>query len=138
MVGLGYNGEESCLARVSIVNYHGYIVLDTFVRPKEKVTDWRTWVSGVRPQDMQHAPSFETVQTEVAKLLEGKIVIGHAVENDTKVKHLMRQNRADLALYLIRPLVCCRRFCYPILHRYCETRKGTRLCDKLQKPKCQD
>lgn len=76
---------ESCLARVSIVNYHGYIVLDTFVRPKERVTDWRTWVSGVRPKDMNNARHFEDVQAEVAKLIDGKIVIGHAVENDTKV-----------------------------------------------------
>ena len=85
MVGLGHNGQESCLARVSIVNYHGYIVLDTFVRPRERVTDWRTWVSGVRPKDMNDARHFEDVQAEVAKLLDGKIVIGHAVENDTKV-----------------------------------------------------
>jgi hypothetical protein len=49
------------------------------------VTDWRTWVSGVRPKDMNNARHFEDVQAEVAKLLDGKIVIGHAVENDTKV-----------------------------------------------------
>lgn len=90
MVGLGLNGMESCLARVSIVNYHGYIVLDTFVRPKERVTDWRTWVSGVRPKDMNDARHFEDVQAEVAKLIDGKIVIGHAVENDTKVSRYPR------------------------------------------------
>jgi len=97
MVGLGHNGQESCLARVSIVNYHGYIVLDTFVRPRERVTDWRTWVSGVRPKDMNNARHFEDVQAEVAKLLDGKIVIGHAVENDTKVS---RSAGAGVSIFL--------------------------------------
>ena len=44
--------SEHSLARVSIVNYHGAIVLDTFVAQREKVGDWRTWVSGVRPEDV--------------------------------------------------------------------------------------
>lgn len=52
MVGVGPEGSESTLARVSIVNYHGVIMLDRFVRPREKVTDYRTWVSGVREEDL--------------------------------------------------------------------------------------
>ncbi|WWC88026.1 uncharacterized protein L201_002929 [Kwoniella dendrophila CBS 6074] len=85
MVGTGPNGSESCLARVSIVNYHGYILLDTFVQPREKVTDWRTWISGVRESDMIGAPNFEQVQKQVADLCKDRIVIGHAVDNDLKV-----------------------------------------------------
>lgn len=85
MVGTGPDGEESALARVSIVNYHGHVVLDTFVKPRERVTDWRTWVSGVRESDMWNARSFVDVQKEVAKLVEGKILVGHAIEHDTKV-----------------------------------------------------
>ncbi|KAK6907502.1 hypothetical protein I203_101496 [Kwoniella mangroviensis CBS 8507] len=85
MVGTGPNGSESCLARVSIVNFHGHILLDTFVQPREKVTDWRTWISGVRESDMIGAPSFEEVQKKVAELCEGRIVVGHAVDNDLKI-----------------------------------------------------
>jgi RNA exonuclease 4 len=85
MVGTGPNGSQSVLARVSLVNYHGHILVDSFVKPKERVTDWRTWVSGVRASDMVDAKSFEVVQKEVAELVEGKILVGHAVENDTKV-----------------------------------------------------
>ncbi|KAJ9119804.1 hypothetical protein QFC24_005517 [Naganishia onofrii] len=84
MVGTGPNGSQSVLARVSLVNYHGHILVDSFVKPKERVTDWRTWVSGVRASDMVNAKSFEEVQKEVADIVEGKILIGHAVENDTK------------------------------------------------------
>jgi hypothetical protein len=34
----------------------------------------------------REAKPFEEVQMEVAKLLRGKILIGHAVHNDTKVR----------------------------------------------------
>jgi RNA exonuclease 4 len=59
MVGVGERGHESsALARVSVVNFHGYCLLDVFVKPKEMVTDWRTWVSGVSPEDMEHGGCF--------------------------------------------------------------------------------
>lgn len=85
MVGLGHLGSESALARVSMINYHGHILLDTFVQPREQVTDWRTWVSGVRAADLVGAPEFDEVQKKVAGLLEGRILVGHAIENDLKV-----------------------------------------------------
>lgn len=52
MVGIGPGGKESSLARVSIVDYNGAVVLDEFVRQRERVTDWRTAFSGVRERDM--------------------------------------------------------------------------------------
>ncbi|KAM0793598.1 hypothetical protein ACM66B_001031 [Microbotryomycetes sp. NB124-2] len=85
MVGVGPDATESTLARVSIVNYHGHCVLDRFVKPREKVTDYRTWVSGVREEDLLHAPSFAQVQREVAALIKDRILIGHALSNDTQV-----------------------------------------------------
>jgi RNA exonuclease 4 len=52
MVGVGPDGTESALARVSIINYSGGVVLDEYVRPQEPITDYRTWVSGIRPEHM--------------------------------------------------------------------------------------
>jgi RNA exonuclease 4 len=52
MVGVGPFGLESVLARVTVVNFVGDVVLDEFVLPQEPVTDWRTAVSGVRKEDM--------------------------------------------------------------------------------------
>ena len=53
MVGVGNNGgEESSLARVSVVNYYGAVELDELVRQKERVVDYRTRWSGIRPRDM--------------------------------------------------------------------------------------
>ena len=53
MVGVGLQGAESVLARVSLVNAHGHVLLDSYVRPKERVVDFRTHVSGVRPVDVK-------------------------------------------------------------------------------------
>lgn len=53
MVGVGRNGEESVLARVSLVNQHGNCIYDKFVKAREKVTDYRTHVSGVRPDNLE-------------------------------------------------------------------------------------
>ncbi len=44
-------------------------------------------MSGIRESDMMDgkARSFEDVQKEVARLVEGKVLIGHAIAHDTKV-----------------------------------------------------
>ena len=52
MVGIGPGGEDSILARVSLVNHFGACVYDKYVRPTEAVTDYRTHVSGIRRQDL--------------------------------------------------------------------------------------
>ncbi|KAH6723263.1 ribonuclease H-like domain-containing protein [Leptodontidium sp. MPI-SDFR-AT-0119] len=82
MVGVGEGGIQSVLARVSIVNFHGTQVYDSFVKPKEFVTDWRTHVSGVSPKNMTTARDFEVVQKEVAEILQDRVLIGHAIKND--------------------------------------------------------
>ncbi|KAL9585754.1 MAG: hypothetical protein Q9212_001337 [Teloschistes hypoglaucus] len=83
MVGVGpAPGWESALARVSIVNYHGQQIYDSFVQTKEPVTDYRTFVSGITPQLLKGGRTFEVVQADVAQLLNGKILVGHAVKHD--------------------------------------------------------
>jgi RNA exonuclease 4 len=52
MVGIGIDGSESSLARVSIVNWYGVVLLDVFVRQRERVVDYRTRWSGIRDKDM--------------------------------------------------------------------------------------
>ena len=52
MVGVGIDGAESSLARVSLVNFYGAVILDEFVRQKERVMDYRTQWSGIRESDM--------------------------------------------------------------------------------------
>ncbi|NXS29234.1 REXO4 exonuclease, partial [Pomatostomus ruficeps] len=85
MVGVGPKGEDSIVARVSIVNQFGKCVYDKYVKPTEKVTDYRTAVSGIRPQNINTGEDFKTVQKEVAEILKGRILVGHALRNDLKV-----------------------------------------------------
>lgn len=87
MVGIGPGGIESALARVSIVNFEKEIVLDTYVKVDEPVTDYRTFVSGIMPEHIESksAMPLAKVQFLVSKILHGKILVGHGLENDLKV-----------------------------------------------------
>lgn len=53
MVGVGINGQEHMLARVSIVNTHGRVIYDKCVAPQERVVDYRTPISGIRPAHLK-------------------------------------------------------------------------------------
>ena len=85
MVGVGYKGSDSVLARVSIVNHFGHCVYDKYVKPREKVTDYRTAVSGIRPSDIENANNFQEVQKEVSDILTNRVLVGHAIRHDLKV-----------------------------------------------------
>ncbi|XP_010081765.1 PREDICTED: RNA exonuclease 4, partial [Pterocles gutturalis] len=88
MVGVGPKGEDSIVARVSIVNQFGKCIYDKYVKPTEEVTDYRTAVSGIRPENINTGEDFKTVQKEVADILNGRILVGHALRNDLKVLFL--------------------------------------------------
>ena len=52
------------------------------------MTDYRTAVSGIRPEDLVDAPEFKQVQSEVAELIKDRILVGHALHHDLKVLFL--------------------------------------------------
>ena len=68
MVGVGIDGAESALARVSLVNYYGFVILDAFVRSRERVVDYRTEFSGIRPSDMVHGTSSRPAPSSTSAL----------------------------------------------------------------------
>ena len=88
MVGVGYGGKDSILARISIVNHFGHCVYDKYVKPTEKVTDYRTKVSGIRPEDIKDGEEFKNVQKEVSDMLTGRVLVGHSIKYDLKVLFL--------------------------------------------------
>jgi RNA exonuclease 4 len=101
MVGVGEDGSKSVLARVSIVDFHGNVLIDSYVAPQEKVTDLRTWVSGIRWQDLKGAPKFADVQKIVGHITDGAVLVGHALRNDLEallLKHPSNMIR-DTAKY---------------------------------------
>jgi RNA exonuclease 4 len=82
MVGVGPNGYRSALARVTLVDWNGHIIYDAYIQQDSPVTDYRTFVSGIKEEHLKDARSFETCRAEVSELLEGKVLIGHALKND--------------------------------------------------------
>lgn len=98
MVGTGPPpSSENVLARVSIVNFHGEQVYDSYVQPPPdvEVTDYRTFVSGIRPHHLKSdvARPYEEVQKQVFDLLDGKVLVGHALKNDLAVLLLSHPQR---------------------------------------------
>jgi RNA exonuclease 4 len=73
------------LARISIINYFGNVLLDTWVIPDGQVTNYRTWVSGVTPDKLKPengAIPFKKAKKIAFKILEDKILIGHSIAHD--------------------------------------------------------
>ncbi|KAI8588613.1 ribonuclease H-like domain-containing protein [Geranomyces variabilis] len=101
MVGVGPGGIQSVLARVSLVNFYGHVLLDEFVVPQEPVTDYRTHVSGITPELLVNATPFKEVQQRVADLIKDRIVVGHALKNDFSALLLQHPGKLvrDTALY---------------------------------------
>ena len=85
MVGVNMWGGDSRLASVAVVNSHGQQVYFSYARPARPIIDYRTKYSGITPQLLEGAPPSQQVQDEVRKLLDGKIVVGHSLENDFRV-----------------------------------------------------
>lgn len=82
MVGIGTDGKTSVLARVSIVDWDGEVLLDTYVQVESKVVDFRTQFSGIKPKHIKDAMKPEIVRQRVADLVKDKVLVGHALHND--------------------------------------------------------
>ncbi|CBX89960.1 hypothetical protein IAQ61_003511 [Plenodomus lingam] len=98
MVGVGPEpNRDSALARVSLVNFHGHQVYDSYVQVPHKmeVTDYRTAVSGIEPKHLRPdvARTFDQVRKDLKILLAGRILVGHAVKNDLDVLILKHDSR---------------------------------------------
>lgn len=73
---VGGPNNQHILARVTIVDFHGKVILDTFVSPETGVRDFRFKNSGVKQQNLIGAPSFSAVQKRVHDIIVDKIVVG--------------------------------------------------------------
>lgn len=86
MVGCGTGGCHSALARVTLIDWHGNVVMDELVKPQYEVTDYRTFVSGITKEMLDNATmDFGTARRLVLKHLKGKILVGHGLKNDLGV-----------------------------------------------------
>lgn len=98
MVGTGPPPHsDDLLARVSLVNFHGEQVYDSYVQPpgRARVEDYRTHVSGVTKWHLRpdYARPFAEAQKLVADLLHDKILVGHALKKDLEALQLTHPKR---------------------------------------------
>jgi len=83
MVGVGKNGERSSLARVTLIDWEGNSLIDTYVIQKLPVTDYRTFISGITKEDLEGASTtVEQCREQVSRLLYNRILVGHGLKND--------------------------------------------------------
>lgn len=93
MVGIGPNGKDHMLARVSIVSERGEIIMDKYVKPTKEVIDYRTQYSGITPTHLENACHFADVQAEVSRIKFNRILVGHALHNDLRVLKMEHPKR---------------------------------------------
>lgn len=105
-VGVGPDGERSALARVSLVDGEGSILLDRFVKPQEFVTDFRTSITGIRKEMLNGVGVLteEAARGKVAEMIQGKIVVGHALQNDFRVLQLFHPHALIRDTSMYKPL----------------------------------
>ena len=85
---VGVEGNLDALARVSIVNYNGHVLMDKFVRPEKRIIDFRTWVSGVHPFHLKEengALPFREAKAQAHRILKDKVIVGHSLNHDFSV-----------------------------------------------------
>lgn len=72
-----------------MVDIDGNTVFDTFVKVDEKITDYRTNVSGITSKDLEgDVMSYGEARANVKQFLSGNILVGHALQNDLQVLRL--------------------------------------------------
>lgn len=76
----------------SLVSY------DKHVTPNERVTDFRTFVSGVKANHLKGGLRLRQCQEEVAAILKDRTLVGHALSNDLKVCTLRSSMRKEPSL----------------------------------------
>lgn len=96
------------LARLSIVNYYGVVLIDKFVIPEGvRVTNYRTWVSGVTSDKLKvenGAIHFKEARAKALEILKDKIIVGHSLGHDFSALEIPESMRnkdkiRDLAKY---------------------------------------
>ena len=97
------SGEKNhrALCRISVIDAETKeVLLDTLVKPAWPVTNYRTWINGIKEDDLdkvqftvRHAQAFM-----MALCSQETVILGHAVYNDLAALHMEHHCVVDSAL----------------------------------------
>ncbi|KAH8741728.1 hypothetical protein FG386_001302 [Cryptosporidium ryanae] len=93
MVGCGDKGKTSVLGRIAVVSDRMELLMDAFVRPSQRITNFRTKWSGLTWSVLKNGESFEKIRNRFLQIVEhyektsstGLVFVGHDVSNDFDV-----------------------------------------------------
>lgn len=94
--------DTKALCRLSVINADNptEVLLDTLVKPEWPVSNYRTWINGIKAKDLEgvqftlrHAQMFMN-----ALCSEQTVVVGHAVHNDLLALRMIHHCNADTAM----------------------------------------
>lgn len=96
-------GDE--LARISIVDAEGRVVYDEYVKPKNKIVDYKTRYSGIRESDLAAVTKTQADVIEQLKEIihRDTILVGHCLYGDFKALGIRHDNIIDTVLLYPHP-----------------------------------
>ncbi|KAF9472465.1 hypothetical protein BDN70DRAFT_475826 [Pholiota conissans] len=92
------------VARVSLIDYRGRLLFDSYIRPTHLVEDYRQAQTGLSYDHLCNAPSFVDVQKRIAAYIQDKIIVGHRVWIFLAVLGLSHPALHTRDLALFRPM----------------------------------
>ncbi|XP_077545567.1 putative exonuclease GOR [Haemaphysalis longicornis] len=88
------------VARVSVVDYDGATVYDSYVRPGSRVLDYNTPFSGITAEHLRNVrTTLQDVQAVLFRLLNAStVLVGHGLENDLRALRLVHDTVVDTSM----------------------------------------
>jgi len=93
----GYDPRH--LARICAVDEYGHTLLDTTVKPRSPVLDYRTHLTGLRKESFDRALDFDTARARLLELLQPEtLLIGYRVGTELEALKSFHQAVIDVSL----------------------------------------
>ncbi|KAL2107408.1 hypothetical protein VUR80DRAFT_5284 [Thermomyces stellatus] len=97
--------DEFSLARISVVNWSGDVVLDRLVKPDKPVTNYVTQYSGITEELLKPVTTtLRDIQNELLELIGPRtILVGHSLDSDLKALKLTHPFIVDTSIIYPHP-----------------------------------
>ena len=98
--------NEERIIEIGILIFDGNDIIKTFqalINPKKKVDYFVQRLTGIRDKDLKNCKSFGDYSSELIKLLNNKIIVGHNVSYDYRV---LRNEFKKIGMYFEADTLC--------------------------------